>query len=94
MTTLEAPSLAGSRARAQELLADLPLDLANSDVILDCHGLLAATVSFADELVQEVLVIRNAQGLHAVRVTDQEFADYLTRRARVHGVADRLTVSH
>ncbi|GAB09931.1 hypothetical protein GOARA_048_01330 [Gordonia araii NBRC 100433] len=93
MATLEAPSLAGSRDRAQELLAELPSDLSNSEVILDCHGLLAATVSFADELVQEVLVRRKAQALHAVRVTDQEFADYLVRRADVHGVSDRLTVS-
>lgn len=93
MTTLEAPSLAGSRDRAQELLATLPSNLANSDVILDCNGLLAATVSFADELVQEVLVARKAKALHAVRVSDQEFSEYLIRRAEVHGVRDRLTVS-
>lgn len=93
MTVLDAPSLAGSRDKAQQLLSRLPHDLSNAEVVLDCGGLLAATVSFADELVHEILVVRRARALRVVHVSDVEFSEYLAQRATEHEVSDRLSVA-
>ncbi|MFW0795249.1 hypothetical protein AAFP30_15655 [Gordonia sp. CPCC 205515] len=90
MTILDAPALAGSRDRAQQMLAGLASDLSGVEVVIDCGGLLAAAVSFADELVHEVLVVRHARSLRVVRVSDPKFAEYLTERAVEHEVVDRL----
>lgn len=90
MVSLEAPVLAGSRPRAQKLLAELPNDLTGQVVRLHCGSLVAAAASFADEVVRTVLVDRGAKGLEVTNVSDQEFKSYLRQRAEVHGVTDRL----
>ena len=90
MTVIDAPTLAGSRDKAQELLSTLPMDLSNSDVTLDCGDLIAATASFADELVREILVVRHARSLRAVRLGDEDFSTYLVQRAAAREVGDRL----
>ncbi|OMC02466.1 hypothetical protein A5733_02160 [Mycobacterium sp. NS-7484] len=90
--SLEAPALAGSRPRAQQLLANLPPNLSGSVVQLHCELLIAAAASFADEIVRELLVLRDAKLLVITGASDQEFIEYLRERASVHGVADRLQV--
>lgn len=90
MTVLDAPSLAGSRRRAQRVIAHLPDDLSGAEVVLNCRGLLAAAVSFADELVKQILVVRGAALLRVVEVSDAEFVNYLKARAKAQGVSDRL----
>jgi hypothetical protein len=90
--SLEAPALAGSRPRAQQLLADLPLDMSGKVVQLHCELLIAAAASFADEIVRELLVLRDAKLLVVTGASDQEFIAYLHERADVHDVADRLQV--
>lgn len=92
MITLEAPMLAGSRPRAQQILAKLPKDLSHAVVELHCDSLIAGAASFADEIVREVLVNRRAQRLVIIAASDREFIDYLRDRANVHNVADRLQV--
>ncbi|MDH6245527.1 hypothetical protein [Mycobacterium sp. OTB74] len=90
--SLEAPALAGSRPRAQQLLVELPNDLTGSAVQLHCESLIAAAASFADEIVRTILVDRKAELLEVTSVSDQEFITYLRERAEVYGVADRLQV--
>jgi hypothetical protein len=90
--SLEAPVLAGSRPRAQQLLAELPPNLSGQVVQLHCDLLIAAAASFADEIVRELLVLRDAKFLVVTGASDEEFIDYLSERAQVHGVADRLQV--
>lgn len=90
--SLEAPVLAGSRPRAQQILTDLPDDLSNAVVQLHCESLIAAAASFADEIVCELLVRRHAQRLVVTGVSDSEFIEYLRDRAEVHDVVDRLQV--
>lgn len=90
--SLEAPALAGSRPRAQQLLVDLPDDLTGSAVQLHCESLIAAAASFADEIVRTILVDRHAELLEVTSVSDQEFITYLRERAEIYGVADRLQV--
>jgi hypothetical protein len=90
--SLEAPVLAGSRPRAQQILKDLPGDLSKAVVELHCESLIAAAASFADEIVRSILVDRRALRLVVTGVSDQEFLDYLRDRADVHNVADRLQV--
>ncbi len=90
--SLEAPALAGSRPRAQQLLVELPDDLTGSAVQLHCESLIAAAASFADEIVRTILVERHAELLEVTNVSDQEFITYLRERAAVYGVGDRLQV--
>ncbi|MGU3650713.1 hypothetical protein [Mycolicibacterium sp. A43C] len=90
--SLEAPALAGSRPRAQQLLAGLPADLSGKVVQLHCGSLIAAAASFADEIVRTILVDRRAARLEVTSVSDREFVDYLRERAQVHHVQDRLQI--
>ena len=90
VTVLEAPALAGSRCRAKLVVLDLPADLSGAEVVLNCRHLLAAAVSFADQLVKEILVTRRAHRLRVVEASETEFLDQLRGRAAAHGVADRL----
>lgn len=90
--SLEAPALAGSRPRAQQLLAGLQADPTGQTVRLHCDSLIAAAASFADEIVRTILVDRNAARLEVTGVSDQEFITYLRDRAVVHKVSDRLDV--
>ncbi|MCP9276554.1 hypothetical protein [Mycolicibacterium arenosum] len=92
MISLEAPVLAGSRPRAQQILKDLPSDLSQAVVELHCESLIAAAASFADEIVRSILVDRRARRLVVTGVSDEEFVGYLRDRADVHNVADRLQV--
>lgn len=90
--SLEAPALAGSRPRAQQLLIDLPADLTGQAVQLHCESLIAAAASFADEIVRTILVDRKAERLEVTSVSDQEFITYLRERAELYGVSGRLQV--
>lgn len=90
--TVDLPPLAGSRERAQLLMAALPTDLAGVVVHLRCRSLIAATAAFADELVREIVVIRNADSLVIEEASDEEFLGYARDRAAIHGVADRVSV--
>jgi hypothetical protein len=60
LCAVEAPALAGSRLRAQQILAGLPDDLSGAVVRMQCGSLIAAAASFADEVVRTVLVDRQA----------------------------------
>lgn len=90
--TLPLPPLVGTRHRAQALVAQIPDELAGATVIVDGRNLLAATESFADELVQIVVVDRGADMMIVRNVTDPEFAAWIRARAKEHGVADRVRV--
>lgn len=91
--SFEAPVLAGSRPRAQQILNTLPDgDLSNCVIVLRCGSMIAAAASFADEIVRTVLVDRKALRLEVDNVSDREFVDYIKERAEFYGVADRLQV--
>lgn len=90
MTVVETPALAGSRRRAQEIMRDLPSDLTDTEVRLISRGLLAASVSFVDEIVAEILVRRHARQILVQGATDEEFVEYLKERGAAHGVAERI----
>lgn len=90
-STISSPVLTGMREEAQDLLRGLPEDLGGRHVVLDGHRTLAATPSFADEVVRILLVERHADNLHAVAV-GRKFGDWLTESAQTHGVADKLDV--
>jgi hypothetical protein len=86
------PPLAGTRKRAQELLSALPDKLVGCTIVVDCRGLVAATQSFADELLQGVLVERNATEMRFTNVDDLKFARWIDERADFHGVSERVKV--
>lgn len=87
------PALAGSRDRAEKLLASYTEQLAGRDVFLDCRHLKAATVGFTDELVQQLFTVHHARSLTATDVTDRKFGDYLRERAVAHGVEEYVRVA-
>nr|WP_314141084.1 hypothetical protein [uncultured Rhodococcus sp.] len=91
-TTLPLPPLVGTRKRARTLVESLPPDLESKIVVVDCRDLMAATESFADELITRVLVDRRAAQMHFVNVSDLEFANWADERARFHHVSDRVKI--
>lgn len=92
MNTLGLPPLVGTRTRAQALASQLPSDLSDCEVVVDVRDLLAATESFTDELIRQVMKVRHAKKMSFVNVSDLDFANWIDERAKVHGVAERITV--
>jgi hypothetical protein len=92
--TLPLPPLVGTRHRAQALAAKIPDDLTGATVIVDGRNLLAATESFADELVRILVVERHAAMMTVRNITDADFAGWVLERAKTHGVADRVHVEY
>lgn len=88
--TLSTPLLSGSRARA--LLAQLPADLDGAVVHLRCDQLVAAGASFADEIVNCVLVEGRARSLELSDDSAGGFSAMVRGRALAHGVVDRVQV--
>lgn len=92
MTTLNPPSHAGSREQAQELVTELASDLTGHSVLLDCTGLMVSSPSFLDELIKQVLVMRNASVLD-VHGASERTHTLLERAAENRNVADRLCLT-
>jgi hypothetical protein len=87
--TLTAPKLVSSREQARDLTANLPADLSEVAVLLDCSALQASTPSFVDELIKAVLVERKAAQL-VLRHAPDRTVELAQRAAGNHGVAERL----
>jgi hypothetical protein len=83
------PPLAGSRPAAAALLAGLPVDLSGQQVAVLARGLLSGSPSFADELVRELAVARNAARVVVVGA-DPTFEQYVLAAARSHAVDGRV----
>lgn len=88
---LTPPPLVGSRELAREFVAQLPDDLSNAEVTVDCAHVEASAPSFVDELVKIVLVEREARRL-VLQAVPERTARYATRSALNRAVSDRLTV--
>jgi hypothetical protein len=73
------------------MLADLPLELRTTGVIMDCGELTVSTSSFWDEMVKEILEVREAQSLSVVHASPRA-AELARRAAENRGVAARLSV--
>lgn len=85
------PMLGGSRNRAQQVLHGADKDLGGHEFRLNGEILVAAALGFTDELVQEILVRRNADALQ-LYACSEEFVDAVMERAEVHGVESRVRV--
>jgi hypothetical protein len=59
-TNVEAPARLGSREQAGELLAHLPTDLTEQTIVVSFRENRSARPSFVDELVREILFVREA----------------------------------
>lgn len=92
MTTLPLPPLVGTRKRARTLAEQLPKEVKGAVVIVDCSDLMAATESFADELITELLVHRGAAEVRFANVSDLEFANWVDERAEFHQMGGRVKV--
>lgn len=92
MESLSLPPLVGSRVRAKALAAQLPENLAGATVTVDGRNMVAATVSFVDELLKQILVERHGDRLRIVNVDDLEFVDWVREQARANDVFDRVCV--
>lgn len=89
--SISVPHLVTSRRQAQEMLAGIPDDLHDCEVILDCSGVQASPPSFVDEVVKIVLVDRKALRLR-LRSVPERAATYAEQAAQRRGVVDRLEV--
>lgn len=83
------PRVVGTRPSARLFLHEIPEQLAGTEVVLDCRGLVDGTASFADEVVKVVLVDRGAASLVAVG-PGHDFAGDLATAAADHGVTGRF----
>lgn len=92
MIKLVPPTHSGSRDQAQELVAGLAPDLTDQSILLDCTDLTVSSPSFLDELVKQVLVLRNASVLDA-HAASERTRTLLERAAANREVVDRLRVT-
>lgn len=91
MSSLTIPNLAGSRARAAELAANLPNTLEHTIVEIDVANVESASQSFVDEICKQVLEVRRAHRF-VVHNASTRFAMHLNTSARLRGVSERLSV--
>jgi hypothetical protein len=84
------PPLAGSRPAAAVLLSGLPDDLTGQQVTVLSRNLLSGSPSFADELVRQLAVERNAAGIVVVGA-EPTFEQYVHDAAHNHDVGPRVT---
>ncbi|MCD2111428.1 hypothetical protein LQ384_10010 [Rhodococcus rhodochrous] len=92
MESLSLPPLVGSRSRAKALADTLPDNLADVEVTVDGRSLVAATVSFVDELIKQILVAHRGSKLRVVNISDPEFVEWIGQQAEANGVAERVAV--
>lgn len=92
MTNITAPPRVGSRNQARKLLAELPPSLSGSGVEIDCSALSVATPSFIGEVIQMILVDRDAKVLRLAGAS-QALTDIAREMAAYSGVSDRLEVN-
>lgn len=91
MNQVTLPRLVGSRESAADLLKFLSPDTRDERVVINCRELLAASPSFADEIVKLVLVEGRASELVVVGA-DEEFVNYIVDSAKAHGVATQVAI--
>jgi hypothetical protein len=84
------PPLAGSRPAAALLLAALPANLTGQHVAVLGRQLLSGSPSFADELIRQLTVERNAAQVEVIGA-EPTFEEYVREAARIHAVADRVS---
>lgn len=90
--TLTAPTGVGTRELVRTWLdGALDRNLSGISVSVDCHQLRAASPSFVDELIQIVVVERNASRVEFLRATPRT-ADLIRRSAVNRRLEDRVDV--
>jgi hypothetical protein len=92
MIRVSTPDHAGSRDQAKALAAALPAELDGETVLLDCSALVIGTPSFLDEIVKQVLVIRDAEVLEISGAPERAGA-LLERAAENRSVRERIRVA-
>jgi hypothetical protein len=91
MQQVTLPRLVGSRESADQLLESLSPQARHERVVLNCRELLAASPSFADEIVKLVLVEGRASEL-VVLGADDEFVSYIRQSAEAHHVTSQVAI--
>lgn len=86
------PDHAGSRDQAKALATGLPADLEGQTVFLDCSELVVGAPSFLDEMVKQILVLRQADVLEVSDAPDRA-RDLLERAAQNRSVREQLRVA-
>lgn len=85
------PRLVGSRESANELLESLPPNTRDERLVLNCRELLAASPSFADEIVKLALVEGRVSEL-VVLGASEEFASYILQAAEARDVGTQVAI--
>lgn len=93
MQRLRLPRLAGTRELVHELIAEqgLPASLEGEVLVALGADMVAASESFSDELVLEIVVRRGADELTLVG-SPKALVEHCTIAAVVHGVEGRVRV--
>lgn len=88
---IEVPQLTGGRERARTLVARLSDRLTGATVVVDFRRTVAGTPSFADELI-ELILVHGAASMLRVEHASNELGDYLLEAAKDHGASERLRI--
>jgi hypothetical protein len=89
--TITLPKLAGTREKADLLTDHLPDDLSDSTVTIDASESAAIAQCCVDELVKQIVQVRNAKQM--IIVTEQEsLAKRALDSATIRRFADRLLI--
>lgn len=91
-SVLEAPAFTKDRAHAREFLADLPRSLFDIDIVVRFVDRTIATTSFVDELVHELLVVREAKSVQLENL-NSSLCSVALSAAEDFDVLDRLLCS-
>jgi hypothetical protein len=92
MLQIETPEHAGSRDQARSLIQPVPGDLSGETISLDCSKMIVGTPSFLDEVVKQILELREAEALE-VNDAPERARELLERAAENRGVQDRLRIA-
>ena len=90
-TAIQAPEFVGTRSEASALLECLPHGLSGTTVVIECGQLVLSTPSFVSQLVWEILVDRDADGL-VLAMASRRLCGMALAVGEDFGVADRLRV--
>lgn len=93
VTDLELSGLFGTRESAEDVIAraELPRDMSGVPVTLYCRDMLSGSTSFADQLVDTLLVKRGARGVVVVGAPER-FRKHMLDAAKRRGMVGKIRI--
>lgn len=92
ISSIKLPRLIGARSSAIVITESLSSDCTDVDVVLDASELVSAAQGFTDELINQILIVRNARSL-TVENSTKVLKRHLSTSANLRDVFEKLVVN-